>query len=59
MNKTQILMEKIRTESISWGDFSTLFELESNNLIELFNLTQEITRRNFNNVLKMVTFFSS
>jgi len=53
MNKTQLLIEKIKSDAIDWGDFSILLELESKDLIEIFNLTQEITRKNFNNILKI------
>ena len=53
MNKTQLLIEKIKSDSIDWGDFSVLLELESRDLIEIFNITQEITRKNFNNILKI------
>ena len=50
MNKTQLLKEKIKSDSIDWGDFSIILELESRDLIEIFNLTQEITRKNFGNI---------
>ncbi|MFX1309666.1 MAG: radical SAM protein [Promethearchaeota archaeon] len=53
MNKTQLLIRKIKTESIRLEDFSTFFELKSEDLIDLFNLTQEITRTNFDNILKI------
>ena len=53
MNSTQLLIEKLKTDSISWEDFSTFLELKSEDLDELFTLTQEITCRNFGNVLKI------
>ncbi|MFX1418919.1 MAG: radical SAM protein [Promethearchaeota archaeon] len=53
MIESQLLLEKIRTESITWEDFSKILTLDSEDLIEFFNLTQEITRRNFNNTLKI------
>ncbi|MFX1364314.1 MAG: radical SAM protein [Promethearchaeota archaeon] len=53
MTRTQLLKEKITSQSIEWGDFSTILNLESIELTELFDITQEITRKNFNNILKI------
>ena len=53
MTKTQLLLEKIKARSISWPDFSAFLALDSEDLIELLNFTQEITRKNFNNILKV------
>ena len=53
MIETQLLLKKIKAKSISWEDFSAFLAINSEDLIEFFNLTQEITRRNFNNVLKI------
>ncbi|MFX1377855.1 MAG: radical SAM protein [Promethearchaeota archaeon] len=53
MNNTQKFLEKLRSESVSWEDFQKLLELKSEDLDQLFNLSQKITRTNFNNVLKI------
>ncbi len=53
MTKTQLLKEKIKSQSIEWEDFSTLLNLETKDLVNFFNLSQEITRENFNNILKI------
>ncbi|MFW9880105.1 MAG: hypothetical protein ACFFG0_44085, partial [Candidatus Thorarchaeota archaeon] len=55
MSETQLLLDKVRNNSVSWEDFSACIALNSKDLIELFNITQEITRRNFNNTLKIYT----
>lgn len=53
MNSSKLLTEKLETNSASWEDFHEVLELDSNDLDDLFVLTQKITRRNFNNVLKI------
>jgi uncharacterized radical SAM superfamily protein len=53
MNSTQLLLDKFKTNSLSWEDFPKFFELKSNYLNELFTLTQKITKSNFDNILKI------
>ncbi len=53
MNNSRILIEKLETKSASWEDFLNILELNSNDLDDLFALTQKITRSNFNNVFKI------
>lgn len=53
MTKAKLLKEKILSQSKEWEVFSTILNLESEQLDELFDITQEITRENFNNVLKI------
>ncbi len=53
MNNTQLLIKKLRFNSASWEDFLRILDSEFEDLEELFNLTQEITRSNFENVLKI------
>ncbi|MFW9970108.1 MAG: radical SAM protein [Candidatus Odinarchaeota archaeon] len=53
MINVESLKEKLKTNSVSWEDFSKIFELKSEDLEELFNLTQKITSSNFNNILKV------
>ncbi|UCC18742.1 MAG: radical SAM protein [Promethearchaeota archaeon] len=53
MINSQILLEKIRNNSISWEDFSAFLTLDPEELNKFFYITQEITRRNFENVLKI------
>ncbi|MFW9987182.1 MAG: radical SAM protein [Candidatus Odinarchaeota archaeon] len=53
MTKVQLLKEKITSQSMKWEDFSMILNLTSEELDGLFDITQEITRENFNNVLKI------
>jgi len=53
MSKTQVLLEKIQSGNASWSDFSEFLNLESKDLEPFFNLAQDITKRNFRNVLKI------
>ena len=53
MNKTRELLDKIQSENASWSDFSEFLNLESKDLEPFFNLAQNITKRNFGNVLKI------
>ncbi|MFX1500953.1 MAG: radical SAM protein [Promethearchaeota archaeon] len=53
MTRTQLLKEKISSQLIEGGDFSTILSLGSIELTQLFDITQEITRKNFNNILKI------
>ncbi|MFX0002507.1 MAG: radical SAM protein [Promethearchaeota archaeon] len=53
MNSVQSILDKFNTNSLSWEDFPKFFKLKSNDLDELFTLTQKITKSNFDNVLKI------
>jgi len=53
MSKTQELFEKIKSRSASWSDFSSFLDLKADKLKPFFNLAQNITRKNFGNVLKI------
>ena len=53
MNKTRVLLGKIQSGNASWSDFSEFLNLESKELEPFFNLAQNITKRNFGNVLKI------
>ncbi len=53
MNKTQLLLNKLKSGSASWLDFSAILNLESKDLEPLFTLAQDITCKNFGNILKI------
>ncbi|MFW9820104.1 MAG: radical SAM protein [Candidatus Thorarchaeota archaeon] len=53
MNSIQLLTEKLAANSESWDDFQRVLELNSNDLNNIFILTQKITRKNFNNIFKI------
>jgi len=53
MTNNQLLLDRIKAGSASWLDFSKILNLESKELDQLFNLTQEITSKNFGDVLKI------
>ena len=53
MSKTRELLDKIQSGNASWSDFSEFLNLESKDLEPFFNLAQNITKRNFGNVLKI------
>lgn len=53
MSKTQELYDKIKSGSASWLDFSSFLELKAEDLESFFNLAQQITQKNFGNVLKI------
>jgi uncharacterized radical SAM superfamily protein len=55
MIKNQSILGRIKSGSASWLDFSTLLYLESQEFDNLFNIAQEITRKNFGNILKIYT----
>ncbi len=53
MSKAQELYDKIKSGSASWLDFSSFLDLKAEVLEPFFNLAQQITRKNFGNVLKI------
>lgn len=53
MNKSKDLLHKIRSKKATWSDFSSFLNLEKNEMETFFLLAQEITKRNFNNTLKI------
>ena len=53
MNKTQLLLNRLKSGTASWLDYSTILSLESKDLEPFFNLAEEITRKNFGNILKI------
>ncbi|MFX0034928.1 MAG: radical SAM protein [Candidatus Hermodarchaeota archaeon] len=53
MTNTQTLLDKVKYNSLSWLDFSEILKLEHDELDHFFNLAQEITHRNFGNILKI------
>ncbi len=53
MNKTQSIMKKIRAGTASWLDFKTILNLDSKDLELILNLAQDITQKNFGNILKI------
>lgn len=53
MNKSKDLLHKIRSKKATWSDFSSFLNLEKNEMEPFFILAQEITKRNFNNTLKI------
>jgi uncharacterized radical SAM superfamily protein len=55
MIKNQSLLNRIKSGSASWLDFSTLLYLESKEFDKIFKIAQEITCKNFGNVLKIYT----
>ncbi len=53
MNKSKELLHKIQSKTASWSDFSSFLTLEEPELEPFFLHAQEITRQNFNNILKI------
>jgi uncharacterized radical SAM superfamily protein len=53
MNKTQLIVNKIRTGKASWVDFREILKFNSNDMDLIFTLAQEITHKNFCNTLKI------
>jgi uncharacterized radical SAM superfamily protein len=53
MSKTQQLFDNIKSGNASWPDFADFLNLESKDLEIFFNLAQNITHRNFGNILKI------
>ncbi|TFG23892.1 MAG: radical SAM protein [Promethearchaeota archaeon] len=53
MNDAKNLLFRIRSGSASWVDFSAFLELESKELEPYFFFSQDITKKNFNNTLKI------
>ncbi|MFX1326061.1 MAG: radical SAM protein, partial [Promethearchaeota archaeon] len=53
MNKIQELEHKIKSGSASWSDFSDFLSLKPKELEPFLNLAQDITQRNFGNMLKI------
>lgn len=53
MSKNQIILNRIKSGSASWLDFSKILSFESKELDQLYNITQDIISKNFNNVLKI------
>ncbi len=53
MSKTQQLFDKIQSGNALWPDFADFLNLESKDLEIFFSLAQNITKRNFGNILKI------
>jgi len=53
MNRVQELLNNIESGNASWSDFADFLNLESIDLEPFFNLAQNITKRNFGNILKI------
>ncbi|MFX1327714.1 MAG: radical SAM protein [Promethearchaeota archaeon] len=53
MTNTQIILERVKQGSLSWLDFSEILKLAPSELDKLLNLAQEITHKNFGNILKI------
>jgi len=53
MSKTRELLDKIQSGTATWTDFSEFLNLDSKDLEPFFQLAQNITRRNFGNILKI------
>ncbi|UCD01540.1 MAG: radical SAM protein [Promethearchaeota archaeon] len=53
MNKTQLMVNKIKAGTALWQDFKVILNLDSKDLEVLFKLSQEITEKNFGNILKI------
>ena len=53
MNETKNLLELFKTRKASWSDYTKFLDLDENELIPFFNLALEITRKEFNNILKI------
>ncbi|MFX1345159.1 MAG: radical SAM protein [Promethearchaeota archaeon] len=53
MSKFKQLFDKIQSGNALWPDFADFLNLESKDLEIFFNLAQNITKRNFGNILKI------
>ena len=53
MNDTKNLLFRITSGSASWSDFSSFLKLDSKELKPYFLFSQNITKKNFNNTLKI------
>ncbi|MFW9877369.1 MAG: radical SAM protein [Candidatus Thorarchaeota archaeon] len=53
MSRIKKLLDKIELGDASWSDYYDFLKLESTDLELFFNLAQNITMRNFGNVLKV------
>ena len=53
MSSNQSLLNRIKSGSATWLDYSALLSLESEEFESIFKIAQEITNKNFGNVLKI------
>jgi len=53
MNDTIKLLNKIKTQTATWEDYSNLLNLKEQELHKFLIYAQEITKKNFNNLLKI------
>ncbi|MFX1573107.1 MAG: radical SAM protein [Promethearchaeota archaeon] len=53
MSNTQELVEKIESGSASWSDYSAFLNLKADELKPFLKLAQNITKKNFGNILKI------
>ena len=53
MNDTENLLFKIHSGSASWLEYSSFLKLDSEKLEPYFFFSQDITKKNFNNTLKV------
>ncbi|MFX1409270.1 MAG: radical SAM protein [Promethearchaeota archaeon] len=53
MNDTIKLLNKIKTQTATWEDYSNLLNLKEKELHKFLIYAQEITKKNFNNLLKI------
>ncbi|MFX1338783.1 MAG: radical SAM protein [Promethearchaeota archaeon] len=53
MNKATDLLQKIRSSTASWTDYSSLLKLDRQEMEPFFLLAQKITTQNFKNILKI------
>ncbi|MFX1315076.1 MAG: radical SAM protein [Promethearchaeota archaeon] len=53
MNKTIKLLNKIKTQTATWEDYSNFLMLKEKKLNKFLIYAQEITKKNFNNILKI------
>ena len=53
MSNKNLLLEKIKLGNASYSDLDNIFLLNLKELVDFFSFAQEITRKNFNNTLKI------
>jgi len=53
MSKSWILLNKMRSGNPIWSDYSEFINLQYNEIIPFLDLAQEITKKNFGDVLKI------
>ena len=53
MNNINEIIKRIKADEATWNDFSCILKMQDNDLNQIFSLTQEIKKSNFENKLKI------